>query len=236
MTAIYVDETLALADWPKRTKDWPLNKFPAFPKKATKYAEGQPRDDRGRFDFSAGGDSSGGGSGGGSSTSTSTAAASFGAGAVERLREPDSGYSLNPDGSDAVTQRYCVSIGGTEQVLAPGEVTPETIAAHFDAQAQTIADGHGANFYGGWKSPVNGSVYLDASTSFADRATAEAFGRTSGQLAIFDTAVGHSLEIPKMLGKAAEPGHSDAFRDLPIELQTQAWLAKLANGKKKSGS
>lgn len=116
----------------------------------------------------------------------------FAEAAFAALAESD-GFSLDQYGRDPIgIKRYRVSLAGTEQVFP---VTPTVLQmSEFFCENEEILCDNRALFLGGWRDE-DGKVYLDVSTSFDTRVTAEQVGRANGQVGIYDAGTGETIYL-----------------------------------------
>lgn len=92
-----------------------------------------------------------------------------------------SGYTINVDTGATPTDGYVVSREGCEQTVSVEDLTTHWLRAYVDAHPAL----HEPNAYLGlWV--ADGKVYADVSEHVASLTHAVAYGRSRGQLAIFD--------------------------------------------------
>lgn len=116
------------------------------------------------------------------------------AGMVSQIAKPDGGFTYHAVTGHQPTTGYALSIfKGRERVLDVKTLTPSDLVK-FARDNHDILSQKG-NYFGAWHNPADGKVYLDISKVVSTPQQAEALGRAHNQLAYFDLAGGHSVEI-----------------------------------------
>ena len=111
----------------------------------------------------------------------------------------ENGFTIDARTGFMPTTGFGVAIGGAEQRIPIARMTQakltgicnKYVAAHADALAVR------GNHFGGWLDKATGTLYLDVSRVFASQGAATAFGRQSGQKAIFDLKNKVTIPIEK---------------------------------------
>ena len=103
------------------------------------------------------------------------------------------GFTLTADLLPADTERYVVSISGSELLISMDVFNADDILAY---RHQHIGELMVGNFLGGWLD--KGTAYLDLSQSFANKDAAFTFGIENGQQAIYDSVTEEVLPVPRV--------------------------------------
>jgi hypothetical protein len=111
---------------------------------------------------------------------------------MDRLAEPDGGFTINPrDGSD-VTSGYAVAAYKQRSKEIPiEEVSEVTLQSYVEANADLLSVS--GNMFGGWHDPDTGHVWLDVSRVTSDKDEAISIAQLTNQIAIFDLDSGQSV-------------------------------------------
>jgi hypothetical protein len=136
-----------------------------------------------------------------------------------KLLDEQGGYSLDEDGRLAVTFRFISSVDGYGAEY--DSLDAGAVKDYYEHRLPVVRK-HGELFYGGWRDEDTGIVYLDLSTSFADREEALRFAGANGQLAIWDAVEEVSIPVPDKANK----------RTLTEAEKKVHWLSRLSPEKR----
>ena len=145
------------------------------------YDPDQPRDEDGRFASTG---SSGSGGSGGETASGDARGSDYNA-LVERLAQPDGGFTYQPVTDEMPTRGFAMSPYPDRSFAKPvGEITPDDIIDFAEKNADLLlSDNH---FMGAWHDPASGKVFLDVSMVLDDEAEASRVAVEKDQIAYFD--------------------------------------------------
>jgi hypothetical protein len=114
----------------------------------------------------------------------------------ERVSEPDGGFSVNPiTGSEpSGAGHYAVSTFPKRgKVFDGASITPDDLYNYMRGNMAVLSKPDA--YFGGWRDPETGKVYLDISRVTTDKAQAESLARRYNQIAYFDFGAGASVKV-----------------------------------------
>jgi len=137
---------------------------------------------------------------------------------VDRIRQPDGGFSYHATTGQQPTTGYALSIHkDRERVLDAKDVTFANLWKYAQDNKDLLSQRD--NYFGGWHDPESGKVYLDVSTVVNSAAQAAQLGKAHGQLAYLDLKAGKSVSLKEQHGQETgtapdrpEAGRPDAGR------------------------
>ena len=112
------------------------------------------------------------------------------------MKNPDGGITIDTQTGveHGKPGEYAVSLEGPQVVLDAGTLSPNDLAKFIATNSALLSSGHG-DYFGAWHDPVDHKVYLDVSHIETSREAAAAIARANHQIAYFDFAAMHSVDV-----------------------------------------
>lgn len=115
---------------------------------------------------------------------------------LDRVLQPDGGFTYQPTTKDSPTEGFAVSIYPDRSFAKPAkDLKMEDLTAYVIKNQDVFSKAD--HYIGAWHDPNTGIAYLDVSVVKHSAAEARSLGSTHDQLAYFDLKEGKSVEISR---------------------------------------